>query len=68
MGPNFLDPQKTSDGKPYGPVKFKLLVKELYLIAKNCYTSYTDLLNITPAERDELINLIIEEGKKTEEA
>ena len=68
LGPNFLDPMKTSDGKPYGPFKFKALIKELYVISKNCHTSYTDLLNITPTEKDELINLIVEDSKRQTEA
>lgn len=67
MGQNFLDPKKTNDGKPYGPVRFKSLVKELYLIAKNCYTPYTELLDITPTEKDELINLILEDTKRADE-
>lgn len=68
MGPSFLDPQTMSNGNPYGPVRFRQIIKECYLIAKNCNTSYTDLLNITPMEKNELINLIIEENKKSEEA
>ena len=64
LGPNFLDPLKTSEGKPYGPVKFKTLIKELYFIAKNCNTPYTSLLDITPTEKDELINLIVEDSKR----
>ena len=67
MGPNFLDPKKTSDGKPYGPTKFKSLVKELYLIAKNCNTPYTELLDITPTEKDQLISFIVEDAKRSEE-
>ena len=68
MGPSFLDLQTTSDGKPYGPIRFKQLVKECYLIAKNTNTPYTALLDITPTEKDELINLIVEENKRSEEA
>ena len=68
MGPSFLDLQKTKDGKPYGPIRFKQLVRELYSIAKNTNTSYTDLLNITPAEKTLLIELILEDNKKSEEA
>ena len=68
MGPNFLDPQTTNNGKPYGPIKFKQLVKECYVLAKNINTPYTELLDITPAEKNELLNLIIEENKRNEEA
>lgn len=61
---NFLDPLKTSDGKPYGPWKFKELVKECYIISKVLNTSYKDALNITYLERVHLLNLIIEENER----
>lgn len=64
---NFLDPKLTSDGKPYGPYRYKEIVKECYLISKNCNTSYVDLLKITPIERDYLYEFILEEYQKTEE-
>ena len=68
MGPSFLDPQKTKDGRPFGPIRYKQLIKELYVIAKTIHTPYTELLEITPTEKNELINLILEENKKSEEA
>lgn len=68
LGPSFLDQQTTKDGRPYGPIRFKQIVKELYIIGKQTHTPYTELLNITPTERDLLLNLIIEENKKSEEA
>lgn len=64
---NFLDPKLTSDGKPYGPFRYKEIVKECYLISKNCNTSYTDLMNITPIEKNYLLEFIAEEFQKTEE-
>ncbi len=64
---NFLDPQLTSDGQPYGPWRYKQIVKECYRISKNCGTSYTDLMNITPIERDYLIEFIVEEAQRTQE-
>ena len=60
---NFLDPQKTEDGRPYSPVRYKELVKDCYLISKNLNTSYLDVLKITPLERNYLINFLIEEAK-----
>lgn len=60
---NFLDPLLTSDGKPYGPTRFKELVKECYIIAKKCNTSYTDLLTITPTEKNYLLEFIIDDAK-----
>lgn len=67
LGPSFLDPQKTNDGKPYGPKRYKQIVKECYLIAKNCNTSYTDLLDISPTEKNLLLDLILEENRRSEE-
>lgn len=64
---NFLDPKLTSDGKPYGPYRYKEIVKECYLISKNCNTSYTDLMNITPIEKNYLLEFISEEFKMTED-
>ena len=68
MGPSFLDPQTTSDGKPYGPYRYKQLIKECYIIAKNTNTPYTALMDITPTEKNELLNLIIEDNQKSQEA
>lgn len=57
-----------SNGKPYGPYRFRQIIKECYLIAKNSNSSYTDILDITPLEKNELINLILEENRQSEEA
>ena len=64
---NFLDPKFTNDGKPYGPYRYKEIVKELYLISKNCNTSYSDLLNITPIEKNYLLEFIGDEIKQAQE-
>lgn len=63
----FLDPEKTSDGKLYAPIRYKQLVKERYIISRQCNTSYTDTGNITPKEREyifEFIDKEVEERKK----
>jgi hypothetical protein len=60
-GQSFLDPLTTEDGKPYGPVRYKEIVKECYLISKNINTSYTDILDITPIERTYLLQFIADE-------
>lgn len=60
---SFLDPQLTKDGKPYGPVRFKEIVRERYLISKNLNTSYNEIGQITPTERQYLIEFIAEEIK-----
>jgi hypothetical protein len=58
----------TSDGKPYGPQRFKDITKERYLISKYCNTSYKDLDNVTPTERAYLLEFIYEELQKEQEA
>lgn len=65
---NFLDPKTTSKGEPYGPIRFKQLVRECYLISKNCNTSYTDILNITPTEKDLILQFLLEEAEQAEKA
>lgn len=58
-----MDPQKTSDGKPYGPIRYEEIVRERYIISKFINTSYNDVGQITPVERQFLINYIVEELK-----
>ena len=65
---NSLDPQTTSDGKPYGPIKYKEIVKERWLIAKNSNIPYSDTETMTPTERYYILEFIAEEVKKTNEA
>ena len=64
---NFFDPQLTNDGRPYGPSRYKEIVKERYLISKHCNTSYSDLATTTPLERRYLIEFILDELKKKKE-
>lgn len=61
---NFLTPRLTNDGKPYGPIKFKQLVQDCYLISKNINTPYSDVLNMTPTERNYILNFLVEEAHK----
>jgi hypothetical protein len=58
----------TNDGVPYGPIRYKEIVKERYLISKHTNTSYTDTDTITPTERNYLIEFITEELQKQQEA
>ena len=56
----------TKDGRPYGPERYKSIVRQLYVISKNTYTSYTDLRDkITPSEMTALLQLIKEENEET---
>lgn len=61
---SFLDPQLTSDGKPYGPFRYKQIVRERYYISKNINTSYNDIGQMTPIEREYLLEFITEDIKK----
>lgn len=64
---SFLDPQLTKDGKPWGPERYKSIVKERYLISKNLNTSYKDIGDITPLEREYLLQFIDEDLKRTKD-
>lgn len=58
----------TSDGKPYGPSRYKDIVQERYLIAKSINTSYLDTGKITPLEKKYILGFIKEEIDRTKEA
>ena len=55
---SFLDPQLTSDGKLYAPLRFEQIIEERYQISKHINTSYKDLGEITPTERKYLLEFI----------
>lgn len=57
-------PQLTSDGKPYGPARYKRLVEECYFISKYTHTSYLDVLQMSPLEKDYIISFIQDEQKR----
>lgn len=63
-----MDPIFTSDGKPYAPQRFKEIVRERYLITKYCNTSYKDIDDITPLEREYLLEFIYDELQKEQKA
>ena len=63
-----MDPKLTSDGKPYGPERFKNIVQERYFISKKCNTSYLDVGYITPMERKYLLEFILDEIEKEKKA
>lgn len=64
---NFLTPKLTNDGKPYGPIRFKQLVQECYLISKNINTSYNDVVQMTPTERQYILSFLAEEAHKVQQ-
>lgn len=53
---------------PYGIWRFNQLVKECYFISSNINTSYKDLLDITPIEKNLLIRFINDKNKAEREA
>lgn len=58
----------TSSGEPYGPARYKRIVQECYLISKNMNTSYTDVLKMTPIEREYLIKFLLEDYEEKKKA
>lgn len=64
---SFLDPQKTSDGRPYGPIRYEQLVKERYLISKIIHTSYIDTGKLTPTERNYILKYMVDEANQQKE-
>ena len=68
MGPSFLDPQTSNDGTPYGPKRYKEIVKECWYISDNLHTSYTDVLDLSFQERFYLIELINQKQEETKKA
>ena len=64
---NFLDPELTSDGKPYGPARYQQIVEERYLISKHLHTSYLDVGEISPVERKYLLGFIMKDLERERE-
>ena len=67
-GPSFLDPQISEDGTPYGPKRYKEIVKECWYVSDNLNTSYTDVLNLAYQDRIYLISCINEKKEATARA
>ena len=67
-GPSFLDPPTSNDGSPYGPKRFKELVKECWYISDSLHTSYTDVLDLSVSERIFLIENINAKNDATKKA
>ena len=64
---NFMDPQKTSDGKVWAKEKFLTIIQERQFISKRMNTSYVDVGYISPFERSKLVDSLMEEDKNTKE-
>ena len=67
-GPSFLDPQISNDGTPYGPKRYKEIVKECWYVSDNLNTSYTDVLDLAYSDRIYLIKCINEKKDATMQA
>ena len=67
-GPSFLDPQQSKDGTPYGPKRYKEIVKECWYVSDNLHTSYTDVLNLAYQDRIYLIDYINEKKEAMSQA
>ena len=63
----FLDPELTSDGKPYGPERYRQLVQERYLIVKHGHISYDDTGKMTPTERSLIMRALLEDSRREKE-
>ena len=59
-----MDPQLTTEGKPYGPERYKEIARERYLISKHTNTSYEDTATITPLERGYLLEFLVEDMQR----
>ena len=60
---SFLDPQLTNDKKPYAPLRYKKLIKDIYYITRNTHISYDDVMNMTPTEREYILSFLVEEAQ-----
>lgn len=58
----------SEDGTPYAPKRYRDLVRECWYISDNLHTSYTDVLDLSVAERNYLIKFIREKQEATREA
>ena len=65
---NFLDPLLTSNAGKSCAERYKELTRGRYLISKYCNTSYNDVGNISPLERDYIIGFITEELERQQKA
>ncbi len=64
---NFLDPRLTSDGKLYAPARFEEITQEIYLITKHTHNTYSDVIKMTPTERNYIMKFIFADFQKQKE-
>ena len=68
MDQSFLDPRTSEDGKPYGPKRFKEIVRECWYVSDQTNTSYADVLDLSYLERMYILRFIKEKQEATREA
>ena len=61
---SFLDQQTTDDGQPYGPIRYKEIVRERFFISKHSNISYSDTGKMSPTERELIKGFIISDLKE----
>ena len=54
----------TEDGRPYGPLRYKEIARERYLISKHTNTSYEDTSSITPLERNYILEFLVDDMQR----
>ena len=64
---NFFDPALSHEGKPYRHQRYKEVVNEGYIISKHTHTSYTDIYQMTPTEREAIVRCIIADFQKIQQ-
>ena len=62
--PSFLDPPLTSDGKVYAHERVNEIIRQCYLITRFCHTPYSDVMDMSPMERETILNIIREDKEK----
>lgn len=69
---SFSDPKqlvKTKEGEvPWGVYNFNNLLEEAYYLSKTINTSYNDILDLSLTEKNWMLEILIRDNKKQEEA
>lgn len=68
MDRSFLDPLTSNNGEPYGPQRYREIVRECAYISDTLHTSYADVLDISYVERVYLLQYIQEKNEATRKA
>ena len=58
---SFFNPEYTQDGQPFGPLRFRQICREEYIISATTHTSFLDVEQISPRERELIIEFLKED-------